>query len=85
MRKIIEICSCDVCKKETGKLTEVKYPVMFHTEQTEGKSCSPYISYNKIDMCDSCADLILRLDGWGAQGYNDYKIRKGKGDKEDGC
>lgn len=81
MRKIIELCSCDVCKKETDKVTEVKYPVIFHTEQTEGKPCSPYISYDKIDLCDDCADRVLLLDGWGGQGCNKYKIREEKGVK----
>lgn len=75
MMKIkIEKLVCDVCKKEVKKVTEVNYPVIFHTEQTEGRSCSPYISQNKIDLCDECAEKVLMLHGVGAQGFNDYTI-----------
>lgn len=74
MKIHIEKLACDVCKKEVGKVTEVVYPVIFHTEQTEGKSCSPYISKEKLDLCDDCAAKVLMLHGRGAQGFNDYTI-----------
>ena len=76
MRLVIEKCICDVCKKEVERITTVNYPVIFHTEQTEGRSCSPYISKEKLDLCDECAERVLMLDGWGAQGVNSYYIRK---------
>ena len=76
MRLVIEKCICDVCKKEVERITTVNYPVIFHTEQTEGRSCSPYISKEKLDLCDECAERVLMLDGWGAQGVNSYDIRK---------
>ena len=76
MRFTIEKCICDVCKKEVEKAIEVNYPVIFHTEQDEGKSCSPYISKEKLDLCNECAERILMLEGWGAQGVNRYAIRK---------
>lgn len=76
MRLVIEKCICDVCKNEVEKITTVNYPVIFHTEQTEGRSCSPYISKEKLDLCDECAERVLMLDGWGAQGVNSYAIRK---------
>ena len=76
MRLVIEKCICDICKKEVERITTVNYPVIFHTEQTEGRSCSPYISKEKLDLCDECAERVLMLDGWGAQGVNSYDIRK---------
>lgn len=78
MRLVIEIekCICDVCKKEVEKITTVNYPVIFHTDQTEGRSCSPYISQEKLDLCNECTERILMLDGWGAQGVNSYDTRK---------
>ena len=66
MRLVIEKCICDVCKKEVEKITTVNYPVIFHTEETEGRSCSPYISKEKLDMCDECIERVLMLDGWGS-------------------
>ena len=33
MRLVIERCTCDVCKKEVEKITEVSYTVICHTEQ----------------------------------------------------
>ena len=76
MRLVIEKCICDVCKKEVEKIITVNYPVIFHTDQTEGRSCSPYISKEKLDLCNECTKRILMLDGWGAQGVNSYAIRK---------
>ena len=75
-RVVIEKYICDVCKKEVEKVTEVNYPVIFHTDQTEGRSCSPYISKEKLDLCDECAEKLLILHGWGAQGINQYEIHK---------
>ena len=76
MRFVIEKCICDVCKKEVERITTVNYPVIFHTEQTDGRSCNPYISKEKLDLCNECTKRILMLDGWGAQGVNSYTIRK---------
>lgn len=44
------------------------------TKQTEGRSSDPYISHEKLDVCRNCAKKILRLEGWGAQGYKRYEI-----------
>lgn len=82
MKKTTVQYFCDVCRNEANKLTEIKYPVIFHTEQTEGRSCSPYISTQLLECCDSCINKILRLHGWGAQGDNDYKIKDGGFDHE---
>ena len=76
MRVVMEKRICDVCKKEVENVTEVNYPVIFHTEQTEGKCCSQYISKEKLELCDECAEKLLMLHGWGAQGLNHYEIYK---------
>lgn len=73
MKKQIEICTCDICHKECDVL-EVTYPVMFTTEQTEGRSVKPYISYEKIDMCAECLKKAINIKGAGAMGYNEYEI-----------
>lgn len=75
MKKIVEQFFCDICGKQS-EVTKIKYPVVFYTEQTEGRSCKPYIDYQEIDMCAECQDKVLRLKGFGAQGYNDYKIKE---------
>lgn len=76
MKKTTVQFFCDVCGREVDRLREVKYPVIFHTEQTEGKSCSPYISYDKIEFCDECLVKALRLHGSGAQGNNEYRFEE---------
>ena len=72
MKTIIE--SCDLCKKET-EIKEENIQVIFITEQTEGRSITPYLSLEKFDICENCMDKILRgnyVFGYGAQGHNSY-------------
>lgn len=66
---------CDVCKKEVEKPNTAVVPVRFLTEQTEGRSCDPYVRNEKLDFCEGCFDKILVLNAVGAQGYNDYSFR----------
>ncbi|RJE47688.1 hypothetical protein A7K50_03305 [Dehalobacter sp. MCB1] len=76
MKTTVTKISCDVCKVEILTTPKtIKYPVIFHTDQTEGRYSKPYISIENIDICEDCANKILMLDGWGAQGLNEYKIR----------
>ena len=75
MTKTIEKFYCDICGVEGDVDIElIKYPVIFHTDQTEGRCCEPYISYENIDVCDKCRKQILKLSAVGAQGYNKYSI-----------
>lgn len=72
-----EITYCDVCKKETH-IKEKPVPVIFITERTEGRSCKPYIEFNKIDICSECDKRVLEgnfIYGSGAQGHNQYGFR----------
>lgn len=74
MKRTIEKFYCDICGAECQSVKEINYPVIFHTEQTEGRGCNPYISNTKIDVCNICCKKILKLSATGAQGYNDYKL-----------
>lgn len=64
------ICDCCKLEKPTQK---IKYPVLFLTEQTEGRSVKPYISYQDLDMCKECIQTTITISGTGAMGYNEYK------------
>ena len=75
MKKVIEQYFCDICDSQED-IVNIENPVIFHTDQTEGRIHEPYISYTKLDLCKTCRDKLLRLDAWGAMGYNSYKIRE---------
>lgn len=72
--KIIKQTFCDICKNE-AEVQSIKYPVIFHTEQDEGRTVKPYVSYETIDMCQECLHKALVIQGYGAQGVNHYEIR----------
>ncbi len=74
MKKTIEICTCDICNKEDKKAQTINYPVLFITEQTEGRGCTPYIYQTKIDVCQECLSKIIKLQASGAMGNNIYTI-----------
>lgn len=74
------IMSCDIkdCNSEIKVKTE-KIQVIFTTEQTEGRSCTPYLSEERFDMCEACMNKVLEgnyIFGYGAQGYNTYYFKK---------
>lgn len=72
MEVIKKTIICDCCKLEKPT-QKVKYPVLFLTEQTEGRSVKPYISYKDLDMCKDCMQVNITISGTGAMGYNEYK------------
>ena len=46
------MAKCDICEKETSNGLNINYPVIWFTEETEGRSTSHYISNEKkIDVC----------------------------------
>ena len=65
---------CDICGKEAKDIKHLIYPVIFQTEQTEGRNVEPYIYNTNIDVCPNCCKKILKLSATGAQGYNSYSI-----------
>lgn len=70
----IELVNCDICGNGCGEMTQ-KTQVIFTTEQTEGRSCNPYLQLVDIDLCDECKEHLLKgnyIFAEGAQGYNKY-------------
>lgn len=74
--------TCDVCDSQmspVNKDEKTEISVIQTTEQTEGRSCSPYLQTRKIDICNKCLEIILRgnmLFSHGAQGYNKYYFKE---------
>ena len=73
MRTTVEVIKCDLCGSEADCIS-VNYPVVFTSDQTEGRPCKPYVSQQKIDVCHKCKGKILRVTGYGAMGFNKYEI-----------
>lgn len=71
---------CDICGNEipSEDYIKIKYPVIFYTDQTEGRSCAPYIDETTLEVCIPCAKKILRVTATGAQGLNYYEIVNGE-------
>ena len=76
MKKTIEKFYCDICGAECEDVKQINYPVVFCTDQTEGRSCEPYISNEKIDVCKNCCKKILKIKATGVQGINSYTLIK---------
>lgn len=68
----VEKSFCDVegCSAEAPH--NIKLPVIFHTEQTEGIPVNPYVSYQTLDLCEKHFVDVVKLHGHGAQGRNTY-------------
>ena len=79
MRKVehkIEITVCDICDVEVKP--KERYPVLvkYLSEQTEGRSVTPYAETVSIDLCATCHGRYideLPIMAWGAQGYHNFK------------
>lgn len=72
--------SCDICADEIAQknVKERVFQVIFTTEQTEGRSCKPYLSQVQLDICPNCMEKILNGEAVyadGAQGCNDYYFK----------
>jgi hypothetical protein len=75
-----EIIKCDIkdCKNTT-KVKALRIHVIFTTDQTEGRSKSPYLSLEEFDICENCYNKILSgkmIFAFGAQGYNTYYFKE---------
>ena len=77
----IETFKCDICKKEVEELkmhTNHKLPVIFTTNQIDGRTRKPYLDYKKIDICFECYNKMIKgrkfITARGAQGYNEYTL-----------
>lgn len=78
----ITIRTCDICPASTADGVEIVHeevPVVWTTEQTEGRSISPRVRVEKLDICTACMDRIANErqmpDAAGAQGYNRFYFR----------
>lgn len=74
MRKSIEIVTCDLCGAQGEDVVSIKYPVVFLTEQNEGRPCKSYVNISDIDVCPDCKKRILRVNATGCMGFNEYKV-----------
>lgn len=75
MRSVTTICDVKGCENEEAEA--VVLPVIFVTEQTEGRSSKPHIDRNaKLDICSDCNQYMLEkrefLTAAGAQGNNRF-------------
>lgn len=53
-------------------------PVVFSNNQDDGVNCSPYFSYNTLDICPECYERLLSeypIKGIGMQGNNSYEFK----------
>lgn len=53
----------------------IGFPVVFLTEQNEGRNCEPYVDFVNLDLCMNCARKALNIEAIGAQGYNHYRFK----------
>lgn len=67
---------CDICGVEFTERRLVNVPVVWKTEQTEGRPCEPYYGVELLDLCEECADRVFVVEAAGAQGLNRYSFRK---------
>lgn len=78
MKREGAIITCDLCGTEHKEkdITHVKMPVLFTTEQNEGKPVKPYLSTDyTLDLCASCLDRALTIEASGSMGLNRYEWR----------
>lgn len=69
--------TCDLCRNTATKLKQ-NIPVVFMTEQTEGRPCKPHLTTESLDLCDGCLERVVDsypLTAYGAQGSNTYEWR----------
>lgn len=75
-----EIFKCDIYGCEAPCDDKIiKVTVVFTTDQTEGRGVSPYLSLEKLNLCEEHLNEIL-IDGKmifaeGAMGYNNYYFK----------
>ena len=77
--KVVKHYFCDLCDTEVTSEDDLKgvhIPIKFHTEQNEGRPCEPYFVNQKMDLCITCLEKITVIHAKGAQGYNEYWVKK---------
>lgn len=66
---------CDICGAGFSEQRSVDVPVLWVTEQDEGRSCDPYYGVETLDLCEACADRVHVVEARGAMGCNTYRFR----------
>jgi ribosome-binding protein aMBF1 (putative translation factor) len=78
-----KITKCDICGKIIkNNLQKYIIPILFTTEQTEGRNHKPYIDFKQLDVCDECLLNSTNITGCGCMGYNKYKFINLKKEKQ---
>ena len=67
---------CDVCGKEVEHAVHVTAPVLWKTEQNEGRPCKPYVACERLDLCEECLHSVLAIEASGCMGHNEFKLVK---------
>lgn len=65
------IVPCDLCWLEKYAFPN-RLQVIFMTDQEEGRSTTPYIENENLDICRDCYFKVLKWAMW----YNDYSFTK---------
>ena len=63
---------CDICQKEVKSIENfvtLQVPVFRHYDDTEFKSCDPYIEYEDLDFCPKCLAQVITLDSYSPDKY----------------
>lgn len=76
IKTVTIVCDIKGCGQHASN-TISKLSVIFNTEQTEGRSCEPYISNQDLDLCPDHMREVLggkMIKASGAQGHNIYYL-----------
>lgn len=70
--------TCDICgvEMEQNVAHHRSLPVLFLTEQNEGRPVKPYIQMQEIDLCADCLDRCTVIEANGCMGVNEYRWRE---------
>ena len=62
---------CDICKTEVKleDLVPLQVPVFMHYDDSEFRSCDPYIEYKDLDFCPKCLAYVVTIDSYVSDKY----------------
>lgn len=66
---------CDICGAGFSERRSVNVPVLWVTEQDDGRGCDPHFGVEALDLCEACADRVHVVEASGAMGRNAYRFR----------
>lgn len=85
MRKTIISCDIDKCNNTITEIVHKGFQVerlippksisvIFTTEQTEGRSCEPYVESIILDICSDCMKKYINGDQIRAKGAQEHNV-----------